>query len=125
MRSSLVARDFKPKGENVLLRHDSPASSSMAAQFGQDGQAEPHVVPGNPAGGICPMNKWLDAARAWVTDYTHKLAKLTLKAGESSAVAFHSPESEVVCVVHGDDFTLWVSVTACNRFEMAWSSGTP
>ena len=121
-----MGRDFKPKGENILLRHDSPASSNgvpvWAGLPGQtscffdtkkthlNGVPEPGeyvyvVVLGNPAGDTCPMNKWLYAACAWVTDYTRRLAKLALVAGESSAVAFHSPESEVRCVVHGDDFT--------------------
>ena len=51
------------------------------------------------------------AARAWEADYSAKLGALGMAKGVACPTAFYHSGKEMMCVVHGDDFTFlgWAS----------------
>ena len=66
-------------------------------------------LPPEAGGGVARLRRWLygmrPAAQAWERAYTEKLTKEGFVRGEASSVVFANPETEVRCVVWGDDFT--------------------
>ena len=60
--------------------------------------------------GVCGLlNFWLygmrPASNGWQEEYTRQLTEMGFKHGEASPCCFYHKESDITCVVHGDDFT--------------------
>ena len=66
-------------------------------------------LPPEAGGGVARLRRWLygmrPAAQAWERAYTEKLVTEGFVRGSASSVVFVNPETEVRCVVWGDDFT--------------------
>jgi hypothetical protein len=66
-------------------------------------------LPPEAGGGVARLRRWLygmrPAAQAWERAYTEKLTGEGFVRGSASSVVFVNPETEVRCVVWGDDFT--------------------
>jgi hypothetical protein len=136
VRSRLVARDFKTKGEKdredlfaatppleLLKAQLSRAASKRGRKVLVIDVKKAHLYPRCEAdvfielpseakveAGRCgKLVHWLygfrPAAQAWESHYSSNLEGIGFKRGLASPVSFYSPESDVSCLVHGDDFT--------------------
>jgi hypothetical protein len=56
------------------------------------------------------LKRWLygmrPAAQAWEEDYTAKMESIGCKKGQAAVTCFYNAETQIRCVVHGDDFTV-------------------
>jgi hypothetical protein len=136
VRSRLVARDFKTKGEKdredlfaatppleLLKAQLSRAASKKGRKVLVIDVKKAHLYPlceadvfielpseAKAEAGRCgKLTHWLygfrPAAQAWESHYSSNLESIGFKRGVASPVSFYSPESDVSCLVHGDDFT--------------------
>ena len=146
IRSRLVARDFKVKGDKrevdtfaamppmeakrVLLRMamldgavDGDAAKGGAklmftdikkahlnGKLAEDEYAYVQL-PLEAGGGVARLRRWLygmrQAASTWEEDYAKRFDKIGFVRGRSATTVFWHPESGVLMVVWGDDFTFF------------------
>jgi hypothetical protein len=136
IRSRLVARDFKTKGEKeredlfaatppleLLKAQLSRAASKRGRKVLVIDVKKAHLYPkcesdvyielpseaGVEAGTCGKLVHWLygfrPAAQAWESHYAGNLESIGFVRGQASPVSFYDPESDISCLVHGDDFT--------------------
>jgi hypothetical protein len=136
VRSRLVARDFKPRGEKERedLFAATPPLELLKAQLSRaaskrgrkvlvidvkkahlypkcEGEVFIELPPEAGAGpGVCgQLVHWLygfrPAAQAWENHYAKNLENIGFVRGRASPVSFMNADSDVSCLVHGDDFT--------------------
>ena len=64
---------------------------------------------GELPGKVGKLRRWLygfrPAGHAWEKDYSDKFESIGMIKGKASPVLFYNKETQLMCVVHGDDFT--------------------
>ena len=96
--------------ESVKIRLIDVKKAHLNAQVTNGEMVYVQLPPEDHQVGMCArLKRWLygmrPAASAWEHDYSDKLESVGFKKGAAAPTVFFNAETQVRCVVHGDDFT--------------------
>ena len=114
IRSRLVARDFKVKGDGrefeVFAAMPPLEAKRILFRMAVLDGAVRGDLSHEAAGGVGRLKRWLygmrSAASAWEGEYSETLRQMGFVKGRSSSTVFWCPQTDVRLVVWGDDFTV-------------------